>query len=68
MTMATQLIYDYDALVRLIVRIEQAEIASCGLNEDATALLAKLRRIRFNMPRGVTVAIDLDELAKVIGL
>ena len=55
MTMATQLIYDYDA------RIERAEIASCELNEDAAALLAKLRRIRFNMPRGVTVA-------KVIGL
>ena len=66
--MATQLIYDYDALVRLIARIERAEIASCGLNTNATELLAKLRRIRFHMPRGVTVAIDLDELAKVIGL
>ena len=66
--MATQLIYDYDALARLIVHIERAEIASCGLNKDATELLAKLRQIRFNMPRGVAVAIDLDELAKVIGI
>lgn len=66
--MAMQLIYDYDALVRLIVRIEQAEAASCGLNTDATELLAKLRRVRFNMPRGVTVAIDFDELVEVIAL
>ena len=66
--MAMQLIYDYDALVRLIARIEQAEIASCGLNEDATALLAKLRRVRFNMPRGVSLAIDFDELDGVLKL
>lgn len=66
--MAMQLIYDYEAVTRLIQRLEKAEFDACGLDDKANKLLRKVRIARANMPRGVSLAIDFDELDEVIKL